>query len=333
MAQLSREIKANHEITEEIVHTGQHYDANMSEIFFEELEIPKPNVNLGISVAKHGESTAKMIAGIENEILARKPDLVLLYGDTNSTLAGALAAVKLQIPIAHVEAGERCYDKRVPEEVNRLITDHLSRFKFCVSDKSKKQLEKEGITKDIFVTGDLMFDAYKHYSAKAKWPERLEKQEGFLLATIHRAGNTDSPEKLKRILNYLSQLEYKVLLPIHPRTSKSITDNSLSVAKNVTIVPPVSYFEMLALLNSSACVATDSGGLQREAYYARKKCIVLREETEWTELLQTGACRLMGDSPKDDKKWLATPMRFESNLFGDGSAAKVILKVLINETN
>jgi UDP-N-acetylglucosamine 2-epimerase len=319
-------------ISEDILHTGQHYDYSMSQIFFDEMDIPKPTINLQIGTGDHGAATGKMLEGIEYEIKKRKPDCVLVYGDTNSTLAGALAAAKLQIPVAHIEAGERSYNRQMPEEINRVVTDHVSSFLFCCSDSSKNRLHNEGIKKNVFVVGDVMLDAFLTYLSKSTWPKKLNHQlNPFVLATLHRAQNTDNPTRLQSILSAFSDIDVQVVFPIHPRTHKSIVENKINIASNIHIIEPVSYFEMLQLLKECEYVLTDSGGLQKEAYYAGKKCITLREETEWIELVEVGMNKVTGVNSDDilsSIPWAKTSEKITNPIYGDGSAGKKIIHSL-----
>lgn len=320
------------DIQEEIIHTGQHYDYGMSQVFFDEMDIPKPTVNLHIGSGSHGAATGDMLKGIEAEIMSRKPDFVLVYGDTNSTLAGALAAAKLHVPVAHIEAGERSYNRQMPEEINRILTDHVSSLLFCCSESSKNRLATEGITKNVFAVGDLMFDAYLTYSPKATWPKNLAKLSSpFALATLHRAQNTDDLIRLNSIFEAFAQLPEDIILPLHPRTLKTITSNGIKLSPNIHILEPVSYFEMLGLLNECAYVLTDSGGLQKESYYAGKKCIVLRDETEWTELVELGINKIVGVEKKrinEAAAWGIKPLTMPKNVYGDGKAGNKILSHL-----
>lgn len=329
-AVISRCIRKHYpSIQEDIIHTGQHYDYGMSQVFFEEMEIPQPSANLHVGSGSHGAATAEMLKGIEAEIITRKPDYVLTYGDTNSTLAAALAASKLNVPVAHVEAGERSYNRQMPEEINRIMTDHVSSLLFCCSPKSKNCLASEGITKNVFTVGDVMFDAFLYYLPKSNWPKSLNKiADHFALATLHRAQNTDDPYRLKSIFESFSNMSEAVVLPIHPRTLKLVKANNISMSDNVKLIDPVSYFEMLELLKNCSYVLTDSGGLQKEAYYAGKKGIILRDETEWTELVDAGMNRVVGieqDKILAATSWAKHIDTIPSNIYGDGAAAEKIL--------
>lgn len=321
--------KSNSSLQEEIIHTGQHYDHGMSQVFFDEMDIPKPTMNLQVGSGSHGASTAEMLKGIESEILSRKPDCVLVYGDTNSTLAGALAASKLHIPVAHIEAGERSYNRKMPEEINRVLTDHISSLLFCCSEKSKNRLAAEGITKNVYSVGDVMYDAFLTYAPKAMWPKSIDKpKQDFVLVTLHRAQNTDDLTRLKSIFDSLAALPEQIILPLHPRTLKIMRSNAINVANNIHIIEPVSYFEILGLLKECHFVLTDSGGLQKEAYYAGKKCVVLRDETEWTELVDVGVNRLAGIEKQKiihSATWAKTVCDIPRSIYGDGRAAEQIV--------
>lgn len=319
-------------IKEEIIHTGQHYNYSMSQIFFDEMNIPMPSVNLHIGGGSHGAATGEMLKKLEEEMLKRKPDYVLVYGDTNSTLAGALAASKLHIPIAHIEAGERSYNRKMPEEINRVLTDHVSNILFCCSEKGKKQLKQEGIVDEVHVVGDVMYDAFLNYLPKATWPKNVKEPTGeYVIVTLHRAQNTDDRKKLETIFNTLSQLPENIYLPLHPRTLKMIQNYDLKTASNINVFEPVSYFEMLALLKGCSFVMTDSGGVQKEAYYAGKKCITLREETEWTELVDKGANKVVGVNEQrilNARNWANEVSSLPKNIYGDGKAGLKIVDCL-----
>jgi UDP-GlcNAc3NAcA epimerase len=334
-AVVSRHIRNNQiSIQEDIIHTGQHYDHGMSQVFFDEMDIPAPTVNLHVGSGLHGASTADMLKGIEAEIILRKPDYVLVYGDTNSTLAGALAASKLHVPVAHVEAGERSYNRMMPEEINRVLTDHMSEKLFCCSEKSKMRLAEEGIHKNVFSVGDVMYDAFLTYLPKAMWPKQLKKiSSSYVLATIHRAQNTDDLSRLTSILDAFRDIPEQIALPLHPRTLKIIRANNMALSSNVHLLEPVSYFEMLGLLKECSYVMTDSGGLQKEAYYAGKKAIVLREETEWTELVEAGINRVTGiekDKISHSSSWASETIAISNHIYGEGDAGAKIISHLLN---
>jgi UDP-N-acetylglucosamine 2-epimerase len=289
-AVLSNEFKKQG-IRETIIHTGQHYDYKMSEVFFEELGLPGAAINLNIGSGSHGVQTAEMLIGIEKVLIEERERMsaMLLYGDTNSTLAGALAAAKLNIPIIHVEAGLRSFNKTMPEEVNRITTDHLSDILFCSSDEGKKQLAKEGIVKEVHISGDIMLDAFNIYSSLAEKKVKLGSVlpeniiNNYCLLTIHRPANTDNDRNLQEILLALGNLNYSIVWPIHPRNKSRI--GQLRIPSNVHLFDPFSYFEMMVVLRGAKKVITDSGGLQKEAYWAKRPCITIRPETEWIETL------------------------------------------------
>lgn len=325
--------------TEILVHTGQHFDQNMSDVFFSELEIPKPEYNLNISVSSHAEQTGQMMVELEKLYLKEKPDLVLVYGDTNSTLAGALAASKIHIPIAHVEAGLRSFNRNMPEEINRVLTDHVSRWLFVPSDEARKNLSAEGITNNVFEVGDLMYDAVLKFSKKASTHsnilERLELQAGsFLLLTLHRAENVDSREHLENIISALASVESKILLPLHPRTAKRLQAFKLELPNNVQTLEPLGYLDNLQLLENSRGLLTDSGGMQKEAYYLNVPCITLRSETEWVETVEVGWNQLVhGDfkSLKTAESGLdAVRKKEHPALYGNGSTAELICNRLFS---
>jgi len=287
-AVVSRAIARAGGLEHKLVHTGQHYDDNMSDIFFRELDIARPDFALGVRSSSHGEMTGLMLAGIEKVLLAEKPDAVIVYGDTNSTLAAALAAVKLHVPVAHVEAGLRSFNMRMPEEVNRIVADRVSRWLFCPTATAERNLLGEGIPKDqIHKVGDVMYDAVLHYASRAPQSKR---SGGYCVATVHRAENTDDPQRLASILKALDQVAQStpIVLPLHPRTRARVKDFGLSTGK-IEVVEPVGYLEMLALVRGAEAVFTDSGGLQKEAFFLGRPCITLRDETEWVELVELGA--------------------------------------------
>ncbi len=301
LAPFSKVLRENG-VNEIIVHTGQHYDENMNDLFFKELEIPEPDYNLGIGSGNHGEQTGKMLIEIEKIILKENPDLVIVYGDTNSTLAGALAASKLHIKLAHVEAGLRSFNKRMPEEINRVLTDHVSDILFCPTQTAVENLKNEGITKGVYLVGDVMFDALLHFSKisdmKSNILERLNiKPKEYYLATIHRAENTDDHERLKNILTAFSKMNEIVVFPIHPRTRKMINYYGLGDLlenDNIKLIDPVGYLDMLKLEKNAKSILTDSGGVQKEAFWLKVPCITLRDETEWIETVNLGWNRLVG---------------------------------------
>jgi UDP-GlcNAc3NAcA epimerase len=340
-ATISRVVASRSDIKEVIVHTGQHFDKNMSNIFFEEMQIPKPDYNLHIASLSHGAMTGRMLEETEKIILAEKPDWVIVYGDTNSTLAGALAASKLHIRIAHVEAGLRSYNMKMPEEQNRILTDRISSVLFCPSATAEENLKAEyyenfGI--QIFNSGDVMYDASMFYyerAIKPVWFDALNINDGFALATVHRAENTDHPKRLREIVLALNEIhrDKPVILPLHPRTKKMI--ESLDVDLNVYAFNPVGYLEMVYLLKHCEYVLSDSGGVQKEAYFFRKRCIILRDETEWTELIEHGANQLVGAVKVDILSAVAKltdDVDFAREFYGDGTAANKIVNYLHDYT-
>lgn len=341
-ATVSRALKKSG-IEEVIVHTGQHHDQNMSQVFFDEMEIPTPHYNLEIQGLNHGAMTGRMLEKIEEVLIREKPDYVLVYGDTNSTLAGALAAVKLHIPVAHVEAGLRSFEMKMPEEVNRILTDRISKFLFCPTQTAIDNLDKEGyknIDCEIILSGDVMYDAVLFYRQKIKTHSTIIQKENlegkpFVLATIHRAENTNDPKRLKEICDALNEIqkERQVILPLHPRTKAYLHSQNLKL--DVKVIDPVGYFDMLALLENCSLVMTDSGGLQKEAYFFNKYCITLRDQTEWVELVQAGSNFIVGA----DKSKILSAYHANKNsklvqskpLYGNGNAAELIAKYFNNQ--
>jgi UDP-GlcNAc3NAcA epimerase len=335
-ATISRVIKEQYagKIKEVIIHTGQHYDQNMSEIFFQEMQIPTPTHSLHIGGKSHGEMTGEMLIDLEKLMNLEKPDIVLVYGDTNSTLAGALAASKLHIPVAHVEAGMRAFNKRIPEEVNRVMTDHISTHFFCTTDEPANNLKAEGLGENIHVVGDVMYDAVLFYQKIMKPSANVLKlPKDFYLVTIHRQENTDNEANLREIFAALTELakEKPVVLPIHPRTRKYLTNYGITVLEGINLIDPVGYFDMLYLLKQASLVLTDSGGLQKEAYYFNKPAVIMRDQTEWKDLVEKGVAKLTGaDKNKilDAVKLLKQVTDFPKNLYGDGRAAEQVVEVI-----
>jgi len=336
-AVLSREIIKRKGIKEIIIHTGQHYDKNMSAVFFEEMNIPKPDYNLNINGLTHGAMTGQMLEKIEAVLIKEKPDWVLVYGDTNSTLAGALAAKKLHIKLAHVEAGLRSFNMKMPEEVNRILTDRISDILFCPTAAAITNLDKEGyknIDTKILLSGDVMEDAANFYRSEEKKPKGFKLETEFILSTVHRAENTDDKNKLTKIFNTLSKVSKTkpVVLPLHPRTKSKLIEFNIKIDNSITILPPVSYLEMVYLLNNSKMVITDSGGVQKEAFFFKKPCITLREETEWVELIEHGFNKIAGSNPKIIEAAIlhfnTKKLDFDINLYGQGTAAKNIIENL-----
>jgi UDP-GlcNAc3NAcA epimerase len=325
-------------IDEIVVHTGQHYDANMSDVFFNEMDIRKPDYNLDINDLGHGAMTGRMLEKIEEIILQKKPDYVLVYGDTNSTLAGALAASKLHVPVAHVEAGLRSFDMKMPEEVNRILTDRVSNILFCPTQAAIDNLEKEGYKNfnvEILKVGDVMLDTLLYYRDKKSNVLKQLNLEGkrFILATLHRAENTNNPERLRSICEAINEINNKVpvVLPLHPRTKSYLANNNISL--DAIITEPLGYFDMLSLLSTCELVMTDSGGLQKESYFCGKFCVTLRDQTEWVELVNADANVLAGADKKTIVQLVSDnvgrKIGFDKSLYGDGHAADSIAARLL----
>jgi len=325
-------------VQESIIHTGQHFEANMSDIFFREMEIPKPAYQLDIHTLSHGAMTGRMIEGIEKALQVEKPDGVVLYGDTNSTLAGALAASKLRIPIVHVEAGLRSFDMTMPEEVNRVLTDRISSILFCPTEAAVNNLKREGFDNmpaRVVNSGDVMYDAALYYEDKAQLKSDILRRIGtkkFVLATIHREENADSPEKLRSIIAGLNEIhkQIPVVVPLHPRTRNILAQQY--ILPNFIIIDPVGYFDMIMLLKNAELVITDSGGVQKEAFFFGKQCITLREQTEWIELVEKGFNVLVGSDSRRlifaFNSFSTQESDFSANLYGNGHAAKTIAEII-----
>ncbi|MGD0342485.1 MAG: UDP-N-acetylglucosamine 2-epimerase (non-hydrolyzing) [Bacteroidales bacterium] len=360
---ISRAIKAHFpdKIKEIFLHTGQHYDKELSQVFFDELEIRKPDYNLGVGSARHGRQTSLMITGIEEVLLRKKPDCVLLYGDTNSTLAGALAASKLHFPVVHIEAGLRSFNKDMPEELNRIISDHSSTLLFAPTDAAFKNLMREGFRPEnsppytlnnpkIYLTGDIMYDNTLFFAAlaetkKASFLNKLSiERDNFILVTIHRDINTDDISRLEAILKMLKSLaerfSIKFIMPFHPRTIISLKTklkslyNELLECGFIKIIPPVSFLEMTMLEKNSRMIITDSGGVQKESHFFKKACLVLRAETEWVELIKNGTAVLVDADPEKIRNEFDKFFKNDLNLqfpafYGDGKTAEFILKEII----
>jgi UDP-GlcNAc3NAcA epimerase len=331
---VSREIAKYNNIQEIIVHTGQHYDTNMSDIFFEEMEIPKPDYFLGIGGKSHGAMTGQMIEKIEEVVIVEKPDWILVYGDTNSTLAGAIVASKLHIKLAHIEAGLRSFNMKMPEEVNRILTDRVSNVLFCPTDTAIQNLENEGYDKldcKVIKCGDVMQDGAIFYKNLAVKPKCIIKNS-YILSTVHRAENTDDIDRLTSIIKALNEInkDKQVILPLHPRTKNIIEQNNIKI--NFTIIEPVGYLEMVWLIDNCDLIMTDSGGLQKEAYLFKKPCITLRDETEWIELIDNEFNVLAGaDKNKilDLFKNYIFNDNFSIDLYGTGKASQNIVEELL----
>ncbi len=336
-APVSKALRKKHR--EILLHTGQHYDENMSRIFFDDLGIPRPDYNLEIGSESHAVQTARMLEGIERVLFEQSPDAVLVYGDTNSTIAGALAASKLHIPVAHVEAGLRSFNWDMPEEINRVLTDRISTWLFCPTQTAVNHLKNEGITEGVFLTGDVMYDALLHFSRLAeKGPSPLKTlglaEKAYSLATVHRPANTDFPQNLRAIVEAFLESGETIVFPVHPRTRKFLSDYGLEAeirrSSNVKLVEPLGYLEMLILEKNARKILTDSGGIQKEAYLWGVPCVTLREETEWTETVEEGWNRLVG---ADKEKILEAISDFHPTAprqfsYGDGNASAKIVEIL-----
>lgn len=340
-ATVSRKLKEKN-VHEVIIHTGQHHDPNMSQVFFDEMDIPMPDYNLGIHGLSHGAMTGQMMVGIEDIAVREKPDVLLVYGDTNSTMAGALAAAKLHIPVAHVEAGLRSFNMAMPEEINRIVTDRVSKYLFCPTANAYQHLMTEGFgssSSTVVVSGDVMYDSVLYYRRKIGSHANVIQASGlagkdFVLATLHRAENTNDAVRLAAICSALNEIHnsLSIVLPIHPRTRLYLREHKIDLG--VLLIDPVGYFDMLALLDACKLVMTDSGGLQKESYFFGKFCITLRDETEWTELVSAGANALAGASPEKIRRLfhenLGKPVDKDAALYGDGNAAGKIVDVLLS---
>lgn len=332
---VSRELQDEHE--EVLVHTGQHYDEELSGVFFEELGIPEPQYNLGVGSGSHGEQTAAMLEGIESVVDEENPDVVLLYGDTNSTLAGAIAAAKLDPVVAHVEAGLRSYNREMPEEVNRVLTDHAADLLFPPSESAAETLAEEGVTDGVHVVGDVMYDAILWAREVARTEsdvlDRVGVTDGsYTLATVHRAGNTDDRENLEAVFEGLAGADARVVLPVHPRTEERLREYDMWEWANeeIDIIEPVGYLDFVRLLDGATCVATDSGGVQKEAFFLETPVITLREETEWIETLENGWNRLVGKDTGRITELIDSEIETgeRTNPYGDGNAAGKVEGIL-----
>ena len=363
-AAISRAIKNNFsdKILEVIVHTGQHYDENMSQIFFEELEIPFPNFNLNVGSGSHGEQTAKMLEGLENIYMQEKPDAVIVYGDTNSTIAGALAASKIHIPVIHIEAGLRSFNKAMPEEINRIACDHMSTLLFTPSETGHRNLLNEGIKNDqkeaasidnpkIYLCGDIMYDNSLYFSAMSEQKSEILKEleittDEFILCTIHRDTNTDDTANLNAIFRALLRIQktsnLKIVLPLHPRTKEKLNSHlnenlltEINQNKNFKIIPPLGFLDIISLEKNARLIITDSGGLQKEAFFFQKPCVILREQTEWIEIIENGNALIAGANELKIISSVETLIKRTDftypNLYGDGNAANFICKKITEE--
>lgn len=318
-----------------LIHTGQHYDENMSKIFFEELAIPYPDYNLSVGSGGHGKQTGDMLIKLEEIYEKERPDMILVYGDTNSTLAGALTASKMLIPVVHVEAGLRSFNKTMPEEQNRIITDHLSDLLFAPTETAVRNLKNEGILKNVYNVGDVMFDAVLHFGEVAKRKSEIIKALGiekaeFILTTIHRAENTNDINRLKNIIEALNESGKIVILPLHPRTKKYMQDYGLTFNNNIKVINPIGYLDMLSLERNCVKIVTDSGGVQKEAFFMHKPCVTMRDETEWVETVENDWNRIVGT---DKEKILNAIINFEprmpqKDIFGDGKSSEKICDII-----
>ena len=321
-----------------LVHTGQHYNYEMSQLFFQDLKIPEPDYNLGVGSGSHAKQTAKIMEKLEPIVLKEKPNLVIVVGDVNSTLAGALTAAKLYIPVAHIEAGMRSYDKTMPEEINRVLTDHISDFLFCPTKTAVKNLEKEAFKKGVYNVGDIMYDAFlkniKIAEMKSNILQKVNlKAKEYILLTIHRASNTDNLGNLKKIITALEESGEKIIFPIHPRTKKQLKKLSLKIKNcKLKIISPIGYLDMLILEKNAKKILTDSGGVQKEAYWLRVPCITLRNATEWVETLKKSWNILVGTEKKKIIKAIKRPLpkRPQRKYFGNGKTARIIIKIILN---
>ena len=331
---VSSELRQRHD--EVLVHTGQHYDERMSDQFFRELNIPEPNYNFGIGSGSHATQTGAMMIAMEEVFHIERPDMALIYGDTNSTLAGALSAAKLHIPVAHVEAGLRSFNQRMPEEINRVVADHVSKLLFCPTQTAVDNLTRENILKGVHYSGDVMYDATLRFTPQLDEAHDLLTSLGLIpdqyyLATVHRADNTDDPKRLQDILEALSELEFPVAFPIHPRTRDALSRYGLDLKGNIRPLEPLGYRQMLAAQQYAYAVLTDSGGVQKEAYFLRTPCITLREETEWIETIEAGWNVLVGadrDAILHHSRSLPQGMADDKSHFGQGDASQKIAEAL-----
>lgn len=340
---LSREIAKHNDIEEIIIHTGQHYDANMSNVFFEELEIPKPKYNLGIGGGTHGQNTGRMLEGIEKILIDEKPNYLLVYGDTDSTLAASLAASKLHISVIHIEAGLRSFNKKMPEELNRILTDHVSEYLFTPTETATKHLLNEGIKKDkIYQVGDIMYDTALYFGDKADKESKILDtlnliEKDFYLVTVHRQENTDDKTRLENIFNGLNSLssKNKIVLPLHPRTRKKLLEFGLDkLLNNLIITEPLGYLDMVKLEKNAKGIITDSGGIQKEAFFYGVPCFTLRDETEWVELVDIGVNKLIHNNENIYSQLINSKINefnFNSNIYGLGNTSELIINELLSQ--
>lgn len=332
---VSRALSIDHK--EILVHTGQHYDYRMSQTFFDELDIPVPDYNLEVGSGSQSQQTAEIMVRMEDVLLKEKPDIVIIRGDTNSTIAATLVTSKLNIPLVHIEAGERSFNRTMPEEINRLVADRLADLHFCVSQVAKHNLAVEGITDSVHWVGDVMLDALLYAKPIARTKSRILDHLGispkkYSLVTIHRAMNTDEPERLRQIISALNLVSETVILPVHPRTRKALSNLNIHLEDHVKVIEPVGYFDMLTLEENARLIATDSGGVQREAYYLKIPCLTLRDETEWGETIDTGWNILVGADQKTilDNWFNFSPPNEHPPIYGTGIAGQQIAEIINN---
>jgi UDP-GlcNAc3NAcA epimerase len=323
--------------TEILVHTGQHYDYTMSQAFFDDLQLPVPDYNLEVGSGSHARQTAEIMVRLEEVLLKEQPDVLIIRGDTNSTMAGALVASKIHIPIAHIEAGERSYDRTMPEEVNRLVADRLANHHFCVSKSAVGRLAAEGITESVHWVGDVMLDVMLVQRSKAQAQSKILEKLGvspksYTLVTVHRAATTDDPQRLRNLADALNAVDGCIVFPIHPRTRKALDKLGIQWGPHIQCIDPVGYLDMIQLEENAVRIATDSGGVQREAYFLKIPCLTLRDETEWAETIAVGWNRLVGtDSEQILDAWdHFSPPEEHAPIFGDGTAGKKIATILEN---
>lgn len=322
-------------VNEILVHTGQHYDPNMSEVFFDELNIPRPKYHLNVGSGSHGAMTGAMLIAIEEVLIEEKPDFVMVYGDTNSTIAGALAASKMLIPVIHVEAGLRSFNKVMPEEQNRILTDHISELLFVPTQTAIENLKNEGITKGVHLVGDVMFDGILHFKKIAQEKSTILSslnvaEKEFILCTIHRAENTNDINRLKAIFNALNASEEKIILPLHPRTLKYVTDYGITISEHVRIIEPIGYLDMVRLESAAKKILTDSGGVQKEAFFLGVPCITMRDETEWVETVENGWNCIVGANEDKIKDAILNfhPESPRKDYFGQGDAVEKMIEII-----
>jgi len=333
LAILSKELRENH--NEIIIHTGQHYDDNMSRYFFEEMQIAKPDYNLNIGSGSHGKQTAEMLIGLEDIFLHQKPDVVITFGDTNTTLATGLAATKLNIPVAHVEAGLRSHNREMPEEINRILTDHISDYLFAPTLTAMENIKIENLYGKPFLVGDVMYDSLLYYGKIAEQNSRILKnlklkQKEYILLTLHRPYNVDNIQKLQNIFSALKQTKRFIVLPVHPRSRKMIESTNTIIPENISIIEPLGYLDFIFLQKHSEKIITDSGGIQKEAYLNGIPCITIRPETEWIETVEAGWNVLVGDKKDQliENCLHFKPSHNRPRYFGDGNSSKKIISIL-----